>query len=217
MRRLALIALVAVACHHAPPAPRVYVHVTCSDDHARDLEVDGERVLDASVCGAAWDSLGIAHGPRTELVRAVAGREAWLLQRDGRAVVELRAHGAVTASFDGVTELDIYPSLAAPTGGPATLAIAIAGTTRQVPLDELRRRLASSGGGRDLSICALADAYAPASTQLAITGEAPQPVIVPRAQCESRGLVLRFSSRGDVRLRGPGGAHVLQHVRAIAL
>lgn len=195
----------------------MYVHVTCSDDHARDLEVDGERLLDASVCGAAWDSLGIAHGARTELVRSVAGRQAWLVLRGGRAVVELRAHGAVTASYDGVTEIDMYPPLAAPTGAPATLAITVGGTTRQVPLDELRRRLASSGGGRDLSLCALADAYAPASTQLAITGEAPQPIIVPRAQCGSRGLVLRFSSRGDVRLRGPDGAHVLQHVRAIAL
>ena len=174
--------------------------------------MDADLPLDASLCGKPWDRLGIVHGPRTELVRAIAGREAYLVRRASGAAVELRAHGAATASYDGVSEIDAYFPVAA-----KTLAITVAGTTRQVPLDELRRRLAPPGGGRDLSICALADAYAPASTQLAITGEAPQPVIVPRAQCRARGLVLRFSGRGDVRLRGPDGAHVLQQVHAIAL
>ena len=197
-----------MGCHGAAPPP-VTVHVTCSADRQRVIAVDREVQLDASLCGDAWDSLGIAHGGRTELIRARAGREVWLVRRAGHAVAEVRTPGAATMTFDGVTELDAYP----PPQAPPSLAISVAGAAREVPLDELRRL--APAGQRDIPLCALADAYAPHAERAVIEGEAPQPVVVPRAECESR--VLRISGKGEVRLRGSDGARLLQQVRAIAL
>lgn len=186
------------------------MRVTCSADNPREVAVDADLRLDASLCGTPWDSLGIDHGARTDLVRARAGREVWLVRRAGRAAVEVRTPGAATTIFDGVTEVDAYVPQAAP-----TLALTVAGAPRQVSLDELRRL--APAGQRDIPLCALADAYAPGAAQIVVEGEVPQPVAVPRAQCAQRGLVLRIGGKGDIRLRGSDGAHVFQHVHAIVL
>ena len=205
-----MVFVLVMACH-GTASPPVTVHVTCSADRQRVIAVDRDVRLDASLCGDAWDSLGIAHGGRTELIHARAGREVWLVRRAGHAAVEVRTPGTATATFDGVTELDAYP----PPPPPPSLAITVAGSPRQLPLDELRRL--APAGQRDIPLCALADAYAPHAERVVVEGEAPQPVVVPRAECASRGLVLRIGGKGDVRLRGADGAHVLQRVRAISL
>ena len=207
MRRALLCGVLLVACHHADE-PRVAVNVSCAGK-ARTLAVTGDVRIDEHMCGQPWTALRIEHGPRTELVKAIAGREVWLRRNGRRAVIEVRAAGAITSTFAGVTEI----AEDAPPPRATTVAIDANGIVKNVTLDELHTRFAS--GNRDLSLCAVAAGYVAQPRQIEVTGETAQPIVVTPADCTARGLVLRISGKGELRLRTAAGDHLLQQVTRI--
>ena len=205
MRRALLCGVFLVGCHHADE-PRVAVNVSCAGN-ARSLAVTSDVRIDEHLCGQPWTALRIEHGARTELVKAIAGREVWLRRVGHRAVVEVRGTGAMT--FAGVTEI----AEDAPPPRAATLAIDANGVVKDVTLDELHTRFAS--GGRDISLCAVAAGYVARARQIEVTGETASPLVVTPAECAARGLVLRISGKGELRLRTATGDHLLQTVTRI--
>jgi len=214
MRVAIVCGVVLLACgHHETASVPVSVNVTCGEQ-TRSLAVTGDLRIDEHLCGQPWTALRIEHGKRTELVKAVAGREVWLRRVDRRAVIEVRAGSAITSSFDGVTELaeDTPPAPA------ASLEIDANGAITNLALADLRARSEGSGSAsRDVSLCALAASYVAKPRTIEVTGEAAQPVIVTPDECKTRGLVLRVSSQGELRLRTATGGHLLQQVHRIRL
>jgi hypothetical protein len=204
----AAILVLLVACHHAD-APSVAVNVTCAGK-TRSLAVTGDVRIDEHLCGQPWTALRIEHGTRTELVKAFAGREVWLKRSGHRAVIEVRAAGAITSTFPGVTEI----AEDAPPPPAATVAIDANGVVKDVTLDELHTRFAS--GNRDVSLCAVAAGYVANARQIEVTGEAA-PIVVTPAECTARGLELRISGKGELRLRTATGDHLLQSVTRIRI
>jgi hypothetical protein len=200
----AAILVLLLACHHAQE-PSVSVLVTCGDQQ-RSLAVAADLRIDDQLCGKPWTALRIEHGARTELVKAIAGREVWLHRSGRRAVVEVRGTGAMT--FDAVTEI----AEDAPRSRGASVAIDANGAVTDVTLDELHTRFATAG--RDISLCAVAAAYVAQPRTIEVTGEAA-PIVVTPAECQARGLELRISGKGELRLRAAGGDHLLQHVTRI--
>jgi hypothetical protein len=206
----AAILVLLVACHHAEEA-KVTVQVTCGSN-ARSLAVTGDLRIDEHLCGQPWTALRIEHGPRTELVKAIAGREVWLRRNGRRARVEVRGTGAMT--FDGVTEIAEDP----PPSRGASVAIDANGVVTDVTLDDLRARFESAGsGGRNISLCAVAAAYVAGATKIEVTGETARPIVVTPAECAARGLALRISGKGELRLRAASGDHLLQSVTRIRI
>lgn len=211
MRPLVLALLLAGCRHEAPP--RVTVEVICSDD-SHSLAVSGEVRLDESLCGSGWDAVQLEHGDRVELVRAAAGREIWLARDGARAAVEVRGPGPARQRFAAVTSLEPVQATAPP--ARATVQITAGGQTREVAVDDLRRRLHVTGAtGRAISLCALAEAFGGSAATLEIAGDGSAAVEVPRAGCGDR--TLKFSGHGSLRLRGKDGAHLLQNVRRMSL
>jgi hypothetical protein len=180
--------------------------VTCAGK-THPLAVTGDVRIDEHLCGQPWTALRIEHGARTELVKAIAGREVWLRRVGRRARVEVRGTGAM--AFDGVTEI----AEDAPPPRAATVAIDANGVVKDVTLDELHARFAS--GGRDISLCAVAAGYLAQVRKIEITGEAAKPIVVTPAECTTRGLELRISGKGALRLRTSAGDHLLQSVTRI--
>jgi len=210
MRAAILWAAILVACHHAE-APSVAVLVTCGDQQ-RSLPVTSDTRIDETLCGQPWMALRIEHGPHTELVKAVPGREVWLRQNDGRVVIEVRAGSAMTSRFEGVTEIAEDP----PRPAAATIQIDANGTVTDVTLDDLHARFETDGSaGRDISLCAVAEAYVPHARKIEVRGEAPDPIVVTAEDCVARELGLKISGKGELRLRAAGGEHLLQKVTRI--
>lgn len=200
------------ACGHHD-SPSISVDVTCGGT-THSLAITGELRLDEHLCGQPWTALRIEHGRRTELVKAVAGREVWLRRIDRRARIEVRVAGAITATFDGVTEI----AEDAPPPAPASVEIDANGVVSTLALADVAMRFRGSATrGRDTSLCALAAAYVASARRIEVTGEAPQPVVVTSEECATRGLVLRVSSRGQLRLRTAAGDHLLQQVIRIRM
>jgi hypothetical protein len=202
----AAILVLLVACHHAG-APSVAVNVSCAGN-AHSLAVTGDVRIDEHLCGQPWTALRIEHGTRTELVKAIAGREVWLRRVGNRAVIEVRAANAITSTFAGVTEI----AEDAPPPRAATVAIDANGVITDVTLDELRTRF--EHGGREMSLCTVAAAYVAQPGTIEVTGEAA-PIVVTPAECATRGLELRISGKGELRLRTAAGDHLLQQVTRI--
>jgi hypothetical protein len=202
----AAILLLLVACHHTSE-PAVAVAVTCGVT-TRSVAVTGDVRIDDHLCGQPWTALRIEHGKRTELVKALAGREVWLRRVGRRARVEVRGTGAMT--FDGVTEI----AEDAPPSHGGSVAIDANGAVSDVTLDDLRARF--EHGGRDISLCMLAEAYVAHARQIEVTGEAA-PIVVTPAECTARALVLRISGKGELRLRTATGDHLLQTVTRIRI
>jgi hypothetical protein len=203
----AAILVLLLACHHADE-PRVAVTVSCGGQ-ARTLAVTQDVRIDEHLCGQPWTALRIEHGARTELVKAIAGREVWLRRIGRGAVVEVRGTGAMT--FAGVTEI----AEDAPPAHGTSVAIDANGVVTDVTLDDLRARF--EHGGRDMSLCTVAAAYVAQARTIEVTGEAAQPIIVTPAECAARGLELRISGKGELRLRAADGDHLLQQVTRIRI
>lgn len=212
MRVAILCGVLLVACSHHD-SPSVSVNVTCGEQtHA--LAVSGDLRIDDHLCGQPWTALRIEHGPRTELVKAIAGREVWLRRVDRRAVIEVRAAGAITSTFDGITEI----AEDAPPPPAASVEIDANGVVTPLALADLHTRFKGTGSAnRDVSLCALAESYVAKARSIEVTGEAPQPIVVTPDECSTRGLVLRVSSQGELRLRTATGDHLLQKVQRIRL
>jgi hypothetical protein len=217
VRCLVIALLVACGSHAAPTA--VAVEVICGDRTSQQ-PVIGDIALDEHLCGEPWSGLeieaGSGAGAKMELLRAVEGRSVMLRRTRTYALVEVRGPGTARSTLEHVTRIRWRGAHEDATA--RTLAITTHGVTKQLPLDELRRRYAGSGNGaRELSLCQLAGDSLPNVAKITVYGEHADPVETDMVGCQSRGLVLKLSDQGAVRLRAAVGERLLQNVERIEL
>lgn len=197
-------------------ATPVKVELTCDDD-TRVLDVTADIALDMKLCEDAWDAIDIVSPGRVNMLKVHQGREL-LLRRDGnRALVEARSGGKVTDTVDRVTALRIHP-IDQGVERKELITLEHAGRSEQLDARNLRRRF-TDHGVREASLCAIADSVAgEKATTITVYGdENATPLVVTRQECEERGLFVKFSGQGAVRLRQREGTRVFATVTRIVI
>jgi hypothetical protein len=198
-------------------AARQQVSIVCGE-RAHELVVTEPYLLDATgVCGAPWSVLRVDTRGRTEFVKANPDRELWLRPGREAPVVELRRGDKVESRFAAVTSIADVPK-AAPRTSERVVELTHGAHTESLTVRELKDRFRSkeAGSGHEISLCAVADRFE--AKTIEVFGELPEPIKMTRTECATAGYVLRFGSRGEVRLRGPTrDKRYLQSVARIVL
>lgn len=217
-----------IGCNRKPSTAATVASTTLiCDQTATAVPVGKPLRLSEGHCAVAWQTLQFSLPRTTEIIRREPGQEVWLSARGPHVDAEIRVPGRRTLRFRDVKQ--ITQRAPAPRQDE-TLSISSGGETTAVPYRELKQRYrgavagseankAHEGSGTQISLCALARDYAkPESKTITVIGRDEAPVSFTAAECAAKRLVLRFSSKGEVRLRGEDGeARYLQAVTGIQL
>jgi hypothetical protein len=197
-------------------ATPVQVELTCDED-TRMLSVTADLALDTKLCEEAWDAIDVVSPGRVTMLKVNKGRELWLRANGTRAIVEVRSNGKVTDTIDRVTALRIHPS-DRDAARNDLITLEHAGTSEQLDARTFRRRF-TDHSVREASLCAIADSVAgPEVATITVYGDDnASPLVVTRQECAERGLFVKFSGQGAVRLRQRDGTRVFTTVRRIVL
>jgi hypothetical protein len=194
----------------------VKVQLTCGGDDIRELVVTADVALDTQLCDDEWDAIDVVSPGRVNMLKVIDGRELWLRGAGGRAFVEVRFRGKVTESVDRVSALQIHPVNAA-VARTDTIEITHGGTTEKLDVRALRQRF-TEHGVRQASLCAIADSFGGASVAtITVYGDQPEPLVVSRKECDERGLIVKFSGQGAVRLRQRDGTRIFGAISRIQM
>ncbi|MGE0869732.1 MAG: hypothetical protein AB7P03_14300 [Kofleriaceae bacterium] len=214
-----LLAVLAIGCGSGSRKPVraevVTVEVWC-DETLQQITLTGDRKVDQSLCPPPWDAVQIEAGARTEVLRILPGREIWLRRTTDRAFVEVRMDGR-TVIIDGVRAVATRDTTKAH-DSPEQLTIVHGGRTEQLTVRQLKQRYgAATAHVGEISLCQLATDFGGEAPTITVEGDADQSQAFTRAQCTERGLLLKLSGQGEVRLRTASGERLLRTVRRITL
>lgn len=246
--RIAIVVMGMAACGRTSAAPGGAATTTLvCEQTSTSLAVGAPLKLAEAHCAAAWETLQFNLSRTTEVIRREPGLEVWLTANGKQVDAEIRAPGRRSLHFRAIKQITqraakprTEHSLAISSAGEVSTVPFRELKQRYRPATPSGDRKddgdgdgngggdgdgtgkGNEGSGKEISLCALARDYGKptpgGASTIKVIAKDEAPLTFTAAECAAKRLVLRFSSKGEVRLRSEGGAErYLQVVTRIEL